>query len=588
MINLTTSWQSVSSASWVPGTGFSITFYLDAKYSTQSQANNNTTIQTRLRSVINAGSGSGYNYSFTCSYAPTVSGSGLWNLATETITSGGDTITHNSDGTKTITLSGTAVISGIGMSVSLSGDAKLPDIARYPILTSAPDFTDEQNPKIVYTTSLGFTGATVQAGIFSSDGNIAYASYRNVTVSAGNYTFNLTETERNNLRSASANSNTLDVMFKIRTTAGGTNYISSLVKKMSIVSANPTIGTVTVTETNSKVVALLGSSANTLIANASVLSISIPFTIKKNATASVISAKEGTEQNVIQSYSHPNPTSPDTFSPYRVTGVTDSGKFVYIITDSRGNIGKKTDTSRTLIDYKPVDITNWSMVRESPTSSNIVLNMQAVYYQKTFGTTANVPTVQWRLGSGSWNTIPSSAWSISNNKLTITNYTLSNALVYTSEGTFTLKISDKLTEDTQGNIKVLKGIPTFEFGENDVQVNGTLYVADTTGSNAKKVVTEWISLGSKTGDTSIDLPSSFSELLCDVRLSGSNQYHITIIIPYNALTTSSRGFHQGYYNTASNNAGARINATTTTATLNAVYQNGSNILSTTIVNYYYR
>lgn len=588
MINLTTSWQSVDSKTWTPGTGFSITFYLDAKYSTQSQENNNTTIQTRLRSVVNAGSGSGYNYSFTCSYAPTVSGSGLWNLGTETITSGGDTIPHNSDGTKTITLSGTAVVSGIGMSLSLSGDVKLPDIARYPILTSAPDFTDEQNPKIVYTTSLGFSGATVQAGIFSSDGNTAYANYRDVVVSNGSYTFNLTTTERNTLRNASANTNNLDVMFKLKTTASGTNYISSLNKKMTIVNANPTIDTVTMVETNSKIVALLGSSANTLVANASVVDVTIPFTTKKYATSKSINIKLGIEGDIIQSYSHPNPTSPYTFAGIRILGNENAGKFIYKITDSRDNAGTKSDTSKTLIEYRPVDITSWSMVRQSPTSSNIILNMQAVYYQKAFGSTANVPTVQWKLGSGSWNTIPSSAWTISNNKLTITNYTLSNALVYTSEGTFTLKISDKLTEDTQDSIKVLKGIPTFEFGENDVQVNGTLYVADTTGSNAKKVLTEWKSVGNKTGATAMSLPATFSELLCDVRLAGSNNYHIPIVVPYNVLTTSGRGFHGGYYYTASSNGSARINITTTTATLNTAYQNGSNILDSTIVYYFYR
>ena len=74
----------------------------------------------------------GYNYDFSLSYASRVQGSGIWYLATETITQSPDNvgITHNADGTKTIRLTATAAISGLSKSSTFYADVELPPIPR--------------------------------------------------------------------------------------------------------------------------------------------------------------------------------------------------------------------------------------------------------------------------------------------------------------------------------------------------------------------------------------------------------------------------------------------------------------------------
>lgn len=478
-IRLTTNWQNIASAIYEPGTGFKAGFYLDAKYSEQSTINNNTKVQTRLTSYVFSGSGGGYGYEFWCTYVTqNVSGSGYWNIQTETIMNAESIVRHEEDGTKIVNIGAVANVYGLGMYLSMNGDIELPPIDRYPMIVQSPDFSDEDDPTITYTTSLGFSGASVEAGIFSSDGNTAYADYRAVNVADGSYTFHLTSSERNSLRNSTPDNNNMNVMFKLRTTTtNNEEYFSTSIKTLTIVNAQPTF-TYSMSEINSNVSALLGSSADTIVQNASVVRFVVSPTALKGSSISKV--------EVI----HNNQSYPDTTSPYEIDVPVTDNSFAIRVTDSRNNI-KITALTKTLIEYQPVDITSLTMKRQNPTSSNIILNLNAKYYQKTFGSTANVPIVKWKLNDGSYTTIPSSNYVIdtTNDKLTISNYVLSNALVYTSPGTFTVEISDLLTSDTDAR-DVIKGIATFDVGEHDLQVNGDLYVADTSRNNAKNILNE--------------------------------------------------------------------------------------------------
>ena len=482
-MTLTTSWQNVASYTFEPGTGFKAVFYLDAKYSTQSKENNTTTVQTRLNCDVQSGSGGGNGYRFTLSYANTREGSSYWGFEDETIMTGESTITHNADGTKSINLSASMRVNYTGLDASMSVNVDLPRIDRYPLITSAPDFNDEENPTIQYTTILGFQGATVQAGISSLDNNTMYVPYRNIVVADGSYTFNLTNEERNTLRNATPNSNYLDVKFVIKTTTtNNVNYYSRLQKKLTIINDSPTF-TFTEEEINPKVVALLGSSGSTTIQNASTLQVVVsPTALKGSSITGVAITSKG-------AYTKTTP-------PYLFDLPIKINNYAIRVYDSRNNETKQTIT-KTMIEYQPVDITNLSMKRVNPTSSNIVLNLETRYFQKTFGSTANVPVVKWKLDDGSWTTIPSTEYTIdtTNNKLTITNYQLTNVLDYRSSGQFYLSIEDLLTTDQESgtNGYVLKGIPTFDAGEHDFKVNGELYVADTDGQN-KKIVMKQIPL----------------------------------------------------------------------------------------------
>lgn len=236
-MQLTTSYQLISSFNLTYG---AIRTY--AKYSSQSIENNTTTYQ--LKQVYYCSQSGGY---VGFNSATGVLDGTAKNYSGYTRMYYGETviqeltrvITHNNDGsspTKNVATSWTASFGGGG---STNVDITFPNIARYPMLTGADNFNDEGNPKITYSTVLGFSGATVQACIANSTGSVVYVPYRNIVVANGSYTFNLTEAERTTLRNATPNSNSMPVKFYIRTTANGTNYFSTLDRTMTIVNATP-------------------------------------------------------------------------------------------------------------------------------------------------------------------------------------------------------------------------------------------------------------------------------------------------------------------------------------------------------------
>ena len=350
----------------------------------------------------------------------------------------------------------------------------LTSISRYPMITSAPNFDDEQNPTITYTTTSGFSNATYTACI-SLTGAIDDVPYRAVDLNAGSYTFELTETERNTLRYAARNSNNINVIFYLRTIVGNAVYLSTATRTLSIVNADPEISSLTVTETNQDVIDVLGSAtSNSIIPSVSYLHAVLVPSANKEATITKVSLVKGST------------ITADTTSPYEFD-FSPSSSQTFIVTDSRGNTTGVT-VNKNVLPYIPISFVNFTFERYNPTSSNIILNLEANYEQQTYNQTPNVPIVKWKLDDGTFNTIPSTEYTIdtTNHKLIISDYELTNVLPYTSKGNFTISIEDLFTNavDTQ---YVLKGIPTYDEGEHDLQVNGDLFIADTNGENAVNV-----------------------------------------------------------------------------------------------------
>lgn len=444
-------------------------FHIDLYYTlTQSVENNTSTITYDLWFVSTDGySGSGasyYGYIGKDWYDRTQVGSGSAIGVNQSIYVGSTTrtYTHNADGTGTASYYALLDTPWDLGAADLSGTLTLPRIDRYATLSSAQDFTDEGNPKITFTKNVA-SGAVVYAGIFNSAGTTAYASYRNISssVASGEYTFNLTTAERNALRNAIPNAKTMQVQFKMYTTISGTNFDGgSITKTMSITNANPTLTSPTYSEQNAKVSALLGSSGSTVVQNASTLRLGITATALKSASISKVVA------------THSGSTYTDTSSPYSFDIPIKANSITLTATDSRTNTGTLNIT-KTMLAYTPVAINTFSFKRQTETSSTIILNLSATYYQQTFGSTANAPIVKWKKDNGSWTTLTSSQYTIdnTNHKLTVSNLSLGAILDYQDEATFTIYIEDKLST-AQNSVKVTIGIPTLELGKDDVKVNG--------------------------------------------------------------------------------------------------------------------
>lgn len=453
----------------------------------QNQANNTSTIKYYLYMISMDGySGSGATARGYINGGQVGTFTSIGVNATKQIGTKSITVTHNNDGTKSVSYSASVDTSWSLGDASLSGTLTLPTIKRQANITSAPDFTDEENPTITYTNPLGNSVTGLQACIANVEGATAYVDYRDIPKTGTSYTFELTEEERNVLRQATTTSTLRSIKFFVRTNINGTYYYSTLQRTLTIVNANPT-QTVVVTETNQNVINVLGndSTATYVVQNASELQFaSTPSTLKYATVKNVSLYHNGVLKQTIT-------TSPYTFNPIKV----ETNTFNVVATDSR-NLQANNEfkwTANYIIEYIQINIDSFSFKRENPTSSNIKLNAQIRYKQATFGTTENVPTIKWKLGTdGTLNTLTTSDYTIDaeNNKITISNLVLENVLPYTEENRFYLYVNDLLTEDAE-NEPVLRGIPTCDMGEHDFQVNGDLFVADVNRQNkidASKII----------------------------------------------------------------------------------------------------
>lgn len=164
-----------------------------------------------------------------------------------TIASGTMWINHNSDGKKTFSISSfTGWLYSSHNYSSNGGSYALTTIPRQATITSAPDFTDLQNPVINYSNPAGTAVDSLMACI-SFTGATDDIKYRdNISKTGTSYTFSLTDAERNLLRNNTPNGSR-NVIFFVRTIIGGVTYHSTCSKKFTVVETDDTRPAVTMT-----------------------------------------------------------------------------------------------------------------------------------------------------------------------------------------------------------------------------------------------------------------------------------------------------------------------------------------------------
>jgi hypothetical protein len=322
----------------------------------------------------------------------------------------------------------------------------LSTIPRQATLTSAQNFNDVDNPTIQYSNPAGTVVTSLQACI-SLDGSQADIAYRDISKTGTSYTFELTEAERNVLRAASPDSNTLSVIFYVKTVLSGNTYYSTLTRTMTIVDADPTITGATYADSTTRTVQLTNND-QLIIQNQSNVRFNISsLTAKKYATLSqvVISANAETIYDSISGTTYSDYT-------YRFGKINSSSNVTATITvrDSRGN-----STSVTL----PITMLAWSL----PTAS-ISCARQNNYYSETDLTVnasyssidnKNYVNIQYRtkeVGSSTWGSFTT----ISNN----TTYTIT--LDNTKQWNIQVLLNDYFGQ-TRYNLTIDRGIPIIFF-----------------------------------------------------------------------------------------------------------------------------
>ena len=385
---------------------------------------------------------------------------GIGNNATKTLASGSLKIYHNTDGSKTfsysfmqefaITFSGTyyGVKSG-------SGSGTLTNIARGASIDSAPNFDDEDNPTITYHNPAGSAVDTLEACI-SLTGAKDDIAYRNISKTGTSYTFNLTEAERNILRSAAANSNSISVRFYISTTIGDRVYRKYLTKTLSIVNANPTLAPTAIDT---------GSYSTTLTDGAN-------WIIKGYNSVQVAANAAALKGASIKSYKISCGDKSITTATGKLNNV-DSNIVKFTVTDSRGNSTTKTVTLR-LISY--VFPTCNLTVSTPTTSGDLSLTVKGNYFNGSFGAVDNALTVQYRykVNDGSYG-----AWTALSPTITGNTYAVTEnitGLDYQSNYTFQARALDVINNGTNSPVvlsveRKVKALPIFDWGESDFQFN---------------------------------------------------------------------------------------------------------------------
>lgn len=163
--------------------------------------------------------------------------------------------------------------------------------------------------------------------------------------------------------------------------------------------------------------------------------------------------------------------------------------FDFEATDSRGYSTTKT-VSPTVVSY--VELTCSPVIsRPTPTGSSIVMSVSGSLYRGSFGAASNTLTLDYRYkttgGSyGSWKTIPSSSIVLGSSKYTVSSFSLEEDFDYKTSYVFQVRARDGATVNGTSytlstvtkTVEVQKGVPIFDWGENDFNVNVALMLSN--------------------------------------------------------------------------------------------------------------
>lgn len=370
-----------------------------------------------------------------------------------TLLSGTRTVAHQSDGSKAMALAYSLDMASASYTpgpMSVSGTMTLTKIPRGATITSAPNFTDEDDPVVKVSNP---AGVSVQLGIFK-DSTHALADYR--TISGTSYTFRLTQAEREAMRKVDTAKNTAQVRFYVKSTVGGQTFITYLIRTLTIQNPAPTLNP-TVEDVNPTTLALTGESGNLVKYHSQVA-------VKTGAQA--VKGASLVRQSV-------------TCGSHTLTGDgtlegVESGTIVVSATDSRGNTSTKT-VERKLVGYVRLSCTLGQGTPDA--SGRFDLEVAGACYYGSFGEKENTLTVEYRYraqGTEAWG-----AWTAVDRTtpmgFTYVAHATVEGLDYQTAYEFQARAADAL-EQVESEVKVVKASPGFDWGKDDFAFHIPVYI----------------------------------------------------------------------------------------------------------------
>ena len=156
----------------------------------------------------------------------------------------------------------------------------------------------------------------------------------------------------------------------------------------------------------------------------------------------------------------------------------ESGSFKFSATDSRGYTTSQTIT-KTLINY--VKLTCSMNASAASTSGVAELKISGNYWDGNFGATNNTLTVQYRYKEqgGTYSAWTNSSASVDKSNNTYSTTVTISGLNYLNSYTFQARAIDKLAT-VKSTEQTRKTVPVFDWGKNDFKVNGDFRVTGAT------------------------------------------------------------------------------------------------------------
>ena len=413
--------------------------------SSQSADTNSSVISWSLKGAGSASS-SWYNAG---NFKVVINGTTVYSSSTRiklyngtVVASGNFTINHNSDGSKSFSASAQAGIYYVAVNCTGSGSWSLPTINRYALITYVSNFTDIVNPSVSFTNP---NNSTIKFDLVANNTVIAT---RTVSSPSSPYAIALTDTERNNLRAQTPNSNTLTVTYRVNTMSSGSVInTSSANATMTIVNANPTISNITYQDTNSTTTAITGNNQNIIQNNSTV---SFTFGSLQALKSATLSKIEITVNAVKVTVNLSGSSATNRVVSFGAINSSSSLNATIVLTDSRGN--KVTAT-------KNISMLAWSLptaiitcARQSNYYSETDLNVNADYSSLGGNNTISIKYQTKESISGSWS-------ALSNIQDNVT-YTIS--LDNTKAWDIKVIVTDRLGSTTY-NLSIDRGIPIVYF-----------------------------------------------------------------------------------------------------------------------------
>lgn len=373
--------------------------------------------------------------------------------------------THNGDGTSgniTKGCSWASVYSSVNGSTS--GAFTLPTINRQAIVTGANDVNDEQNPSMTFSNPAGYD---MWAELEVNPTNVHL--FGRVIPNTGSYTFELTESERQTLRSYLPNSNSGVIRYLIYSNNG--QWVSYVDKTLTIVNANPTFENFTYQDTNNTVTNITGDN-QILVKGLSTLQATISTSNKMEAI------KQATPKNYVATIGTINQSinyDDENDIVFNLGTINSSGTQRLNIRayDSRNN-STLVYKDITVYDYaKPV--INFTAERLNNFEAQTTLKIDGSFSSLVINNVEKntVQSVQYRYKANdeqAWSNWTSATFTITNNKFECSDVIIS--LDNTKSFTLEVKVTDNLDYNTAStSIDVGKSIFFISSNEKQCYIN---------------------------------------------------------------------------------------------------------------------